>query len=347
MAIETTKANAQAEAARRGSLNDLGNLLRDIINTLDGLSDTEIAFLDGVVAGTFAASKGMVLDSSGNGVMPATGIFALSRIALAAAGSGQSDAAAITTQVVAVTASDGAKGVALPAAATTTGPFIVINTVATANLLVYPVNGGNDAINALSANAAFTLEPGGVAIFIPTSGTQWYVDYYANVANQKLEVEAAAGITGGTGTVYKSGVQRNGGIISTKILLDITGLGSSTTDGDIIGQGVSAAHIGQITAARNGTTLKGKMTCLEVPATGADDIDLFYATAATGAFDAAISGVTGQTSLISSGGAWTLGQTKGFSAEIPANAYLYLVNGEAGTVGTYTAGQFLIELEGY
>ena len=158
--------------------------------------------------------------------------------------------------------------------------------------------------------------------------------------------DPGTGISSGTGTVFKSSVQRVGGIIKTSLLIDLTGLASSTTDLDIIGVGAGAAYLGQITAARNGTILTGRMTCLEVPAGGADDVDLYSATEATGVFDAGI-GTLAETALVTAAGAWTLGLTKGLSAIHAANQYLYLCGGEAGTAATYTAGKFLIELEGY
>lgn len=164
--------------------------------------------------------------------------------------------------------------------------------------------------------------------------------------NQTLTTPAAAGFTGGTGTVYKTSVQLSGGIYYTTILFDLTGLGSSTTDLDIIGQGVSAAHMGQLTAAQNGTILGGTLTCLEVPATGVTDIDLYWATEATGKFDDAVTGLT-ETALITNGGAWTLALTKAIADPVGiANGYLYLCNGAAGTVGTYTAGKFRLDLFG-
>jgi hypothetical protein len=155
-----------------------------------------------------------------------------------------------------------------------------------------------------------------------------------------------AGISGGTGTVFKSSVVRIGDIIRTSILIDLTGLSSSATDGDIIGQGTAAAYLGQITAAKNGTILSGRMTCLEVPLGGADDIDLYSAAEATGVFDGAIGSLT-ETALVTSGGAWTLGGMKALSAVPAADAYLYLTGGEASAAGKYTAGKFLIELDGY
>jgi hypothetical protein len=157
---------------------------------------------------------------------------------------------------------------------------------------------------------------------------------------------AGAGITGGTGTVFKTSVLKRGGIIHTQILIDLTGAGSSTTDLDIIGQGASAAHLGQVTAALNGTILAGRMTCLEVPAGGADDIDLYAATEATGVFDDGIGGLA-ETAIITAGGAWSAGLVKEFGADVVANKYLYLTGGEAGTAATYTAGKFLIDMYGY
>ena len=49
-----------------------------------------------------------------------------------------------------------------------------------------------------------------------------------------MATEAGTGITGGTGTVYRSSVIREGGVIKTNILIDLTGL-RSTANGDIIG----------------------------------------------------------------------------------------------------------------
>ena len=200
-------------------------------------------------------------------------------------------------------------------------------TDATYNTKVYHKQGGDEIV--VASGGAITVESGGsLDITSFTNGAP------------------GAGISGGTGTVFKTSVQRVGDIIKTSILIDLTGLASSTTDLDIIGVGASAAYLGQITAARNGTIFSGRMTCLEVPAGGADDIDLYSATEATGVFDAGI-GTLAETALITSGGAWTLAGVKAFGNMPAADEYLYLTGGEAGTAATYTAGKFLIELEGY
>jgi len=161
-----------------------------------------------------------------------------------------------------------------------------------------------------------------------------------------LEVPAGAGITAGVGTIYKASVQTIGGIISTKILIDLTGL-SSNAAADIIGvEAAAACHLGQITTQRNGTIFAGLMTCLEAPATGEPDIDVYSAVEATGTEDAAIGGLV-ETALLAAAADWTIGDVKVFTA-FPANEeYLYLVGSGGGTDAVYTAGKFLIELEGY
>jgi len=104
---------------------------------------------------------------------------------------------------------------------------------------------------------------------------------------------AGAGFTGGTGTVHRASVVKlGGGVIRTYIYIDLTGLASSTTDLDIIGVGSSVAYVAQITNAINGEIFAGRMNCIEVPAGGADDIDLYSATEGTGVFDGAVTSLT-------------------------------------------------------
>jgi hypothetical protein len=198
---------------------------------------------------------------------------------------------------------------------------------ATYQPLVYRKQGGDELV--VASGGKITVESGGeIDMESLTNGAP------------------GAGISGGTGTVFKSSVQRVGDIIKTSILIDLTGLRSSTTDLDIIGTGTAAAYLGQITAAKNGTILTGRMTCLEVPVGGIVDIDLYSATEATGVFDGGIAALA-ETAIITAGGNWTLGLVKIFGAMPAANAYLYLTGGAGGTANTYTAGKFLIELEGY
>ena len=151
-----------------------------------------------------------------------------------------------------------------------------------------------------------------------------------------------AGIEG-TAVVYETSVSENNGIVTTSIMIDLTGLNSGGTAGDIIGKnGSGVAYIGRITTADSGTVFGVKMTCYEAPAGGDDDIDLYSATEGTGVEDVAISTLT-ETQIINSG-TLALGTTV-FGTDIAANQYLYLV-GQGTSNATYTAGRLLIEIYG-
>ena len=160
-------------------------------------------------------------------------------------------------------------------------------------------------------------------------------------------MSAGTGITTGTGTVYAGAAVKVGGIYSTSILLDITGLASSGS-GDIIGKAATAnSHIGQVTAANNGTILTGQWSVYEAPATGDPDIDLWYADEATGTEDAAITGLTNQTQVMNNGDLTAASIDYFTAGTVPAaDKYLYLVTGAA-TDGNYSAGRLLIEMWGY
>ena len=168
---------------------------------------------------------------------------------------------------------------------------------------------------------------------------------FASLDANTMAVEAGTGITTGSGTIYRTSVQRSGGIITTRILIDLTGL-RSTGSGDIIGVNGTAlvCHIGQITAARNGTILTGSMECFEAPAGGDPDINIHSATEGTGVEDGAIADLT-ETLLVNAGDA-TLGSKVFFSAVPAADQFLYLTTGAA-TDADYTAGKLFIELMGY
>jgi hypothetical protein len=155
------------------------------------------------------------------------------------------------------------------------------------------------------------------------------------------------GISTGSGTVCKGSVLRMGDVVETTIIVDLTGLNSGDADGDIIGVAATAnCHIGQITAAKNGTITHGYMHCVETPAGGEPDIDLFSATVATGTEEALITALT-ETSLLATAVDWTgILAPKGITVIPPANGYLYLVASGGATNATYTAGKFVIKFYG-
>ena len=164
------------------------------------------------------------------------------------------------------------------------------------------------------------------------------------------EATASAGIEG-TAAVYvtqvnrlKSDVATNVNIVKTTIMIDLTGLKEGGTAGDIIGKdGSGVAFIGKVTTANQGTVFGVTMTCLETPAGGSTDIDLFSATEGTGVNDTAIGDLT-ETQIINAGAASAGTVVAG--GDIAADQFLYLVSQGTGDA-TYTAGRFLIEITGF
>jgi len=171
-------------------------------------------------------------------------------------------------------------------------------------------------------------------------------------SGSKMSVEAvgSAGIEG-TAAVYVTQVERlksdtdtNVNIVKTKIMIDLTGTRDGGTAGDIIGKdGAGVAYIGQVTTANQGTVFGVTMTCLETPAGGGADIDLFSATEGTGVNDVAIGTLT-ETQIINAGTASAGTVVAG--GDIAANQFLYLV-GQGTGHAAYTAGRFLIEIIGF
>lgn len=158
-----------------------------------------------VNATTFTTALDLALTDADLGLSGLTiadgGFIKPSYAVVAAAGTNAATATVLADEENAVTGADGTKGVALPAAAV--GLRIrVINTVTTAFLQVYPVSGGNDNINGLAEDAAFSVGPGEEAIFIATSATQWYCREKAGrVPVESVAVVAAAGTNAATATV--------------------------------------------------------------------------------------------------------------------------------------------------
>ena len=169
-------------------------------------------------------------------------------------------------------------------------------------------------------------------------------------AKMATEATASAGIEG-TAAVYvtqvnrlKSDVDTNVNIVKTTIMIDLTGLKDGGTAGDIIGKdGSGIAFIGKVTTANQGTVFGVTMTCLETPAGGSTDIDLFSATEGTGVNDTAIGDLT-ETQIINAGAASAGTVVAG--GDIAADQFLYLVSQGTGDA-TYTAGRFLIEITGF
>jgi hypothetical protein len=169
-----------------------------------------------------------------------------------------------------------------------------------------------------------------------------YLGALAYVDTEYPQVDIGTGITSGTGTICKANAGSVGGVYKMTVLIDLTGLNSGGTAGDIIGVNGTAlpCYIARLPTM---TVLGGRMTCLEAPAGGDDDIDLYSAAEGTGVEDSAITALT-ETQIIN-GGTQSAGTVTYFAADPSANHYFYLV-GQSTSNATYTAGRFLIEVFG-
>ncbi len=195
-----------------------------------------------------------------------------------------------------------------------------------------------------------TLQEGGVAAVIQTDigsapnkiPLNQYLGALAYEDTEMPALDVGTGITAGTGTICRANGGLMGGIYRMTVLIDLTGLNSGGTAGDIIGVNGTAlpCYIARLPAM---TVLGGRMTCLETPAGGDDDIDLYSAAEGTGVEDQAISALT-ETEIINAG-AQTRGTVTYFAADPASNHYFYLV-GQGTANATYTAGRFLIEIFG-
>ena len=176
------------------------------------------------------------------------------------------------------------------------------------------------------------------------------------------------GISGSVGT---RACHRNGYEVMTEIYVDLgTTNGAAPScvgpDGSIIGVSGSArgtldtgsaanggtaslnpASLMQVKSAVHGKVQLVEMHCVEAPQTGPADIDIRFASYATGA----ISGTADGGAALLGAGAWVEGET--IVAEVDTNAledqFLYLTTGTgSGTVAltTYSAGKYLIRLFG-
>lgn len=182
-------------------------------------------------------------------------------------------------------------------------------------------------------------------VFLP------WADFMRSVTDDSLHSQSGGVGFDGIAEAHKVSIVRNGDLIKTEIYLDITDLNSKAADDDIIGQTADGeAWFAQITAARNGTIYKGKISCIEVPTGGDPNIALWAADEATGVEDTDITDLT-ETELEESHGDgtdWLAGDEIDIDDALPtADQYLYLVQGDgSGTTATYTAGIFLIEFWG-
>ena len=136
--------------------------------------------------------------------------------------------------------------------------------------------------------------------------------------------------------------------VKTNIIIDLTGLTNEATHKDMIGYNSGFVHIGGISYQRTGNIYKAVMTCLQTPAGGELDIDVYQSTSSTGTEGNLVTSLDNDVQLLDASGDWSANSTKTFDLNPSDSNYLYLTVGAESSIsaGTYTAGKFLIELYG-
>lgn len=137
----------------------------------ESVSVTGAAAVTGAVTAASVTATGAVSAASVSGTtVTASGTLVLKTATVAAAGTNQGTAAAVTAGFTLVSAADGTKGVILPTAVP--GAVVVIKNGAAAILKIYPASGA--AINAVAANGSYDIASLTSTILVAYSATQWY-----------------------------------------------------------------------------------------------------------------------------------------------------------------------------
>jgi hypothetical protein len=121
-------------------------------------------------SGPVTSQNGFIGNVTGSVTGNVSGNVTLLVATVAAAGTNQSTAAAITAGFTYVTGADDAKGVRLPAAVA--GTVVIVKVGPGADLKVYPATG--DKINDGTADAAITVVDDVCFMIIAKDATDWY-----------------------------------------------------------------------------------------------------------------------------------------------------------------------------
>lgn len=119
---------------------------------------------------TINSGKATLQNLTVTGTFVAAGGVQVAVSTLVAAGTSQATATQASFGLNVVSAGDGTKAIRLPTAVA--GSIVFIKNTAAGALPVYPATGGT--INALSANAAYSMATLTSTMLIAASATQWY-----------------------------------------------------------------------------------------------------------------------------------------------------------------------------
>ena len=140
-----------------------------------------------------------------------------------------------------------------------------------------------------------------------------------------------------------------GDSILTTVKVDLTGLGSANDADDYIGLAAGgAAYFAKYVTAEMGILYKIDMACLELPASGSNNLDDLNLVSNSGAANAYNADGSGHTQLLNAG-SWTAGELQSVASATvaAANDYFYLTAGATHSgANTWTAGVFLFKFWG-
>lgn len=196
-----------------------------------------------------------------------------------------------------------------------------------------------------------TIMPTGGLLTVQSGGAVT-LNVGSTFTNDATQVHTAVATEHGAGSIGTSSFGApqtrrwvNGGVITTQIKFDVTGLASVATANDAIGLAAGgAAYIGRNVEATNGVIFKAEIACLETPLTGDNDINVVANSSAVLAYD----GAAGTTYVAGNLGDLLKGQSvQNLVPALTEGDYFYLAAGTGDTAATYTAGMYVLTLYGH
>ena len=153
----------------------------------------------------------------------------------------------------------------------------------------------------------------------------------------------------GTSTAPQTRRWIENGAVVTEIRVDLTGLGVTATQNDVIGLVAGgAAYVVRNVESAGGTGIITKMTvqCIQLPTQGTatitTDIDMAWNASGTLAYDGAAGTAELNMDTLVKGETFEL-----LAPAVTANDYLYFVGGDTGaSTGVYSGGRFIVTLYG-
>ena len=133
-------------------------------------SDPELVAGTTITGATISGGSISGATSVSAGDITTTGGLYLKSATVAAAGTNQATAAAVSDGFTLVSAADGTKGILLPAAVA--GRTVILKNNANAVLKVWPAPG--DAVNAIAADSNYVLAAYTSSLLVAYDSTTWY-----------------------------------------------------------------------------------------------------------------------------------------------------------------------------